>query len=138
MVFGDQADKTTVDDWVVTAGGNFNVIVDDGGYKNDQIKNSFDILFPKALLPGGLYFIEDLQVSRITGFANDGVPVMADVIQSYIDQLLIPTHYLTDKRSTLRFMSFGIGYTLRCCKEYSERKSLISQIMCWNQELIDI
>ena len=30
LVVGDQADKTTVDDWVVTAGGNFNVIVDDG------------------------------------------------------------------------------------------------------------
>ena len=81
-------------------GGKFNVIIDDGGHQNGQIRNSFDILFAKALLPGGLYFIEDLQVSRGAGFASSGEPLMADIIQSYIDQLLIPTGYLDIKEFT--------------------------------------
>ena len=97
VVVGDQENKTTVNEWVVTTGGKFNVIIDDGGHQNGQIRNSFDILFAKALLPGGLYFIEDLQVSRSPGFASSGEPLMADIIQSYIDQLLIPTGYLDGK-----------------------------------------
>ena len=97
LVIGDQGNSTTVNEWIVKTGGNFNVIVDDGGHKNGQIKTSFDILFEKALSPGGLYFIEDLQVGRNAEFHSDGVPVMADIIQSYIDQLLIPSSYLTEK-----------------------------------------
>jgi len=29
------------------------VIIDDGGHTNLQIKNTFDVLFPQALNPGG-------------------------------------------------------------------------------------
>eukprot|EP01034_Spumella_vulgaris_P037638 gene37638-46433_t len=58
----DQGDVKTVESWVVQSGGGFHAIIDDGGHQNNQIKTSFDILFEKALLPGGLYFIEDLQV----------------------------------------------------------------------------
>ena len=127
LVVGDQANKTTVEEWVVTTGGKFNVIVDDGGHHNDQIKNSFDILFKKALLPGGLYFIEDLQVSRGTGSANDGGPLMADVIESYIDQLLIPTHYLTDKRFS--------EYSLQQRKLYPMPKD-IKWILCQHEACV--
>lgn len=44
-------------------GGGFDVIIDDGGHNNFQQFNSFIVLFLHALKPGGVYFIEDLQVS---------------------------------------------------------------------------
>lgn len=47
------------------------------------------MLFHKALKPGGLYVIEDLQVGRQRPFVDDSGMVMSDVIQSWIEQLLI-------------------------------------------------
>ena len=98
ILVGNQESNITVNEWIATTGGKFDVIIDDGGHTNAQIRNSFDILFAKALLPGGLYFIEDLQVGRSKKYAAVGVPVFADIIQSYIEQLLIPDSYLTEKQ----------------------------------------
>lgn len=89
-VFGDQGDPATVQRWVRETGGSFDVIIDDGGHTNRQIKTSFDVLWP-SLKPGGYYFMEDLQVGRTKGF-NDGdptFPVISDLMQSYIEQLVI-------------------------------------------------
>lgn len=92
-VTGDQGDPTVVQKWIQESGGNFDIIVDDGGHKNTQIKTSFDTLWP-ALRPGGLYFIEDLQVGRDPRWDDtQGTAVMADIIESWTEQLLI-----SDKR----------------------------------------
>merc|ERR1712070_1302227 len=51
--------------------------------------------------PGGVYFMEDLHVGRHHDFQKDnwGLPVISDIIQAWIEQLLIscpgwgdPTH----------------------------------------------
>ena len=63
VLVGDQADPRVVRSWVRQTGGGFHAIIDDGGHLNRQIMNSFDQLWA-ALLPGGVYFIEDLHVSR--------------------------------------------------------------------------
>ena len=41
----------------------FDVIIDDGGHTNCQIWTSFQKLWP-TVKPGGLYFIEDMQVAK--------------------------------------------------------------------------
>lgn len=64
VLIGDQANATVLKQWVARTGGGFDVIVDDGGHANHQIVTSLEVLWPRALRPGGLYFIEDLHVSR--------------------------------------------------------------------------
>ena len=86
VLVGDQADPTVVRSWVRTTGGGFHAIIDDGGHANDQIRNSFNVLWP-ALLPGGVYFIEDLHVSRASPTRPHGF-TMVDRLHSWSDQLL--------------------------------------------------
>lgn len=94
---GDQADFPTLDGWVEETGGRLDVIIDDGGHTNEQIYNTF-ITFWEHLLPGGLYFIEDMQVGR-TGGISGGYheysfphPIV-ELIKSYVDQLIINPPY---------------------------------------------
>jgi len=86
-VVGDQGDADHVNRWVKETGGDFDIIIDDGGHYNYMILTSFNILFDKALKPGGLYFIEDLQGGRQDPHKTS--PIVADVIEDWIDQLLI-------------------------------------------------
>lgn len=89
VLTGDQGNKTVLAQWLQISGGNFDVIVDDGGHKNGQIKASFDVLWP-AVKPGGLYFIEDMHVGRHEDYDDTGGNmVMSDVIQAWIEQLII-------------------------------------------------
>ncbi|KAL3423527.1 hard-surface induced protein [Phlyctema vagabunda] len=59
---GDQADPTFLADVVRRSGGNFDVIVDDGGHTMAQQKTSLEHLWD-SVKPGGIYFIEDLGTS---------------------------------------------------------------------------
>eukprot|EP01041_Mallomonas_annulata_P012383 gene12383-26050_t len=91
VIAGDQAKKADVDRWINESGGNFNVIVDDGGHKNYQIKASFDMLWD-SLLPGGLYFVEDIQVGRSPRFQQGQgqgkkAPAFIDVVHHWVEQL---------------------------------------------------
>lgn len=47
---------------VKQSGGHFDIIIDDGGHLYNQQKATFEVLW-RTLAPGGLYYIEDLQVS---------------------------------------------------------------------------
>lgn len=94
VLTGDQADAATVQRWASESGGNFDVVIDDGGHSNKMIKTSFDALWPHVV-PGGLYFIEDLQLGRkpLTrrgeGDDTKGKAVMADFIEGWVEHLLI-------------------------------------------------
>lgn len=61
VLIGDQGDFKTLDSWIEKSGGNFDIIIDDGGHHNCQIMNTFEKMWPQ-LNPGGYYFIEDLHV----------------------------------------------------------------------------
>lgn len=93
-VTGDQGDREVVRTWIQDSGGRFDFIIDDGGHLNQQIWNSFQELFFHALNPGGVYFIEDLQVGRHAGYHSNGLPhdnssVVLDVLTEWIDQLVV-------------------------------------------------
>jgi hypothetical protein len=89
IVTGDQGIEKTVRRWAKETGGSFNVIIDDGGHFNKQITTSFYVLWD-SLLPGGYYFIEDLEAGRSKSFEDSGGQgIVADIIYAWIDQLLI-------------------------------------------------
>jgi len=85
---GDQENPEDVERWVRESGGKFDVIIDDGGHKNSHILNSFQGLWG-SLNPGGLYFIEDMQVGRQPEYFGSTHHVMAEVIEGWVDALLM-------------------------------------------------
>lgn len=88
VVVGSQSNVSTLQRWIQETGGGFDVVIDDGGHTNMMIKTSFDHLWPHVK-PGGVYFIEDLAVGRLPAYKDSNDAVMSDVIQDWIEQLLI-------------------------------------------------
>jgi hypothetical protein len=64
-IVGDQGDATFLKTTFLQQanGGNFDLIVDDGGHHYEQQRTSYEVLFDKALNPGGLYVMEDIETS---------------------------------------------------------------------------
>jgi hypothetical protein len=64
MVIGSQENRTFLEnDLIEKTGGEFDIIIDDGGHHFEQQSLSYEILFSKALKPGGYYVIEDIETS---------------------------------------------------------------------------
>jgi len=59
---GDQADEAFLEEFITDSGGNFDIIIDDGGHTMDQQIKSLEHLW-KTVKPGGYYFCEDMQTS---------------------------------------------------------------------------
>lgn len=75
--FLDQANSKAVKSFAKAVGGEFDVIIDDGGHQMKQQMVSFQALFP-YLKSGGLYVIEDLHTSywkHFGGFGDTKNPV---------------------------------------------------------------
>ena len=75
VFFGDQADQKFLESIVNAVPEGFQVIVDDGGHAVHLQLASFRELFNKALVPGGVYIIEDIEASYCDqgdfyGYAN--------------------------------------------------------------------
>lgn len=67
----DQEKREDLMRFIETCGGDFDVIVDDGGHTMKQQINSFMTLFPHVK-SGGLYIIEDLHTSYWATFGGSG------------------------------------------------------------------
>jgi hypothetical protein len=89
---GDQGNPIVLDQWIEESGGNFDVIIDDGGHTNCQIWTSFMKLWP-TLKAGGLYFIEDMQVGKgswyrkSSSFCN-GNTAVSENLKDIVDDLI--------------------------------------------------
>lgn len=72
---GDQADKTMWACAKANYGGDWTIVVDDGGHYSGQIITTFECLWPEVV-PGGYYCIEDLAAGSTVGsiFLSPGHP----------------------------------------------------------------
>lgn len=90
VVSGDQSDADVLNRWVQETGGNFDVIIDDGAHQNVHMYNSLVVLFSRALKPGGLYVIEDLEFSRLAAWksmSRTSKASILDVLKDWMEQL---------------------------------------------------
>ena len=60
--FGDQSKKEDLQKMIDTFGGNYDLIVDDGGHTMKQQQTTLGFMF-KHLNPGGFFIVEDLHTS---------------------------------------------------------------------------
>lgn len=88
---GDQADTLFLARFSTeaTADGLFDIIIDDGGHTMDQQITSLEFLW-KAVKPGGLYVIEDLQTSYWESFGGNplGRSSSKETTITYLYQLI--------------------------------------------------
>jgi hypothetical protein len=94
ILTGDQGNDTVLDEWISASGrGGFDIVIDDGGHHNCQIWHSFKKLWP-TIKPGGLYFIEDMQVAKWSNYRNattskcDGNFFVPEMLKDYVDELI--------------------------------------------------
>jgi hypothetical protein len=66
----NQENIEDLNEFISNVGGDFDLIIDDGGHTMKQQQISFGVLF-KELKNGGVYIIEDLHTSVIDGYKTD-------------------------------------------------------------------
>lgn len=71
-VVADQGRREDLKALLAKLGGEYDIIIDDGGHRMDQQQVSLAMLFP-ALRPGGLYIIEDMHTSFPRFYPDFGV-----------------------------------------------------------------
>jgi len=77
---GDQTNKTFLESVVSSTGGNFDIIIDDGGHTYTQVLTSFEFLWPHVN-KGGYYIAEDLKTQGYSSGFNKH-------ILGFVDQLV--------------------------------------------------
>lgn len=68
----DQGDPYALAAFVGELGGNYDMILDDGGHTMEQQIVSFEVLWP-TVMPGGIYAIEDLATSYYCEYGGRGI-----------------------------------------------------------------
>ncbi|MFN3525702.1 MAG: class I SAM-dependent methyltransferase, partial [Paracoccus sp. (in: a-proteobacteria)] len=67
--------------------GPFDIIIDDGSHHNAHVWRSFQMLLP-ALVPGGVYIVEDVQTAFFPGFGGSLTLSPPNMIRSFGDLML--------------------------------------------------
>ncbi len=84
FIQGSQDDPAVLDLAAQVAGGGFDLIVDDASHIGFLTKRSFNYLFPRWLLPGGCYVIEDIGTGFLPEYPDGAVytvPPWNDAVQ---------------------------------------------------------
>jgi hypothetical protein len=95
----DQADRTELAGFIEHCGGDYDIILDDGGHLMPQQQISFGFLF-RYVKPGGYYIIEDLQTSLPELFPGihqekGGADSTLTMINHFIEKREVKSLYLT-------------------------------------------
>lgn len=121
----DQGKRPDLQKLITATGGNFDIILDDGGHKMDQQQISFGMLFP-TLKSGGFYIIEDIHTSFPNLYPGYGVEAGGDkstyaMIDRFVKTGKISSKYLT--REENEYLSKNVSrclYFLRANRFHSD------------------
>lgn len=83
---GDQANIAFLNKFLHETGGNFDIIIDDGGHTMNQQKTSLNVLW-RSIKPGGVYFIEDLGTSYSRKHGGNGPDSTMNVLKTMLDEV---------------------------------------------------
>jgi len=86
---GDQADVSFLEQVIQKSGGNFDVIIDDGGHNMTQQRTSLHVLWD-AIKPGGVYFVEDLKTSYIPKYGGGTLDTFMEDLKHMLDDINKP------------------------------------------------
>ena len=95
VYLGSQADKDFMRSVVQQSGGNYDIVVDDGGHRGDHIRPSFEVLW-EHVNEGGIYVIEDLGMMP----SKFGEGSFVRDIDGWIDQLTGMNYGFADKKNS--------------------------------------
>lgn len=129
---GDQGNPLDLYRLINESGGNFDLIVDDGGHLWSQQQASLDILIHHALAPGGVYIIEDLLTSG-DGAYKDAPTSTVERLANLQRHMMLELHDSTpppleEDRALLRVIKRITCATGACAlKTYEERDHLLNR-----------
>lgn len=131
-LIADQGSRDALARVIRTTGGEFDIILDDGGHRMDQQQISFGALFP-TLKSGGLYIIEDIHTSfpdRYPGYGvdSDGQNSTYAMIDRFVKSQRIESKYLTDAENI--YLSGHISY---CSYFFRTNKYHSDLFACWKK-----
>lgn len=102
----DQSNRSDLQRFIDTSGGNFDVILDDGGHAMDHQQVSLGYLFPEVN-PGGIYIIEDIHTSLPDYYPDpffkvdeSGTNTTLFMIEWFIRKGEIRSSYMTEEEKT--------------------------------------
>jgi hypothetical protein len=82
----NQENRKQLQEFVQTTGGNFDIIIDDGGHTMNQQITSFSVLFPHVK-SGGMYIIEDLHTSYWASYGGGKADSTVNFLKTLIDDV---------------------------------------------------
>jgi hypothetical protein len=105
----DQSDRTQLEAFGNKFGGNYDIIIDDGGHSMNQQQMSFGFLF-KYVKPGGFYVIEDVHTSLSPqyGATEDPTNTTLAMIDNFLKSGRIESPCLSQREN--RYLSMQIEY----------------------------
>ena len=107
----DQGDRKKLQEFIGKFGGDFDIILDDGGHMMNLQQISFGFLF-RYLKPGGYYVIEDIHTSLLPkesfGAEADGSNTTLTMIIRFITTGTAQSGYMTDDE--MKYLTENIAY----------------------------
>jgi hypothetical protein len=109
--YADQGNRQSLRNFIGKMGGDFDIIIDDGGHLMHQQQISLSVLL-QYVKSGGLYIIEDLHTSfmRSSGINNSQSNITYKILKQFLETGKIDSPHLTSAESN------ALEKTIKTCK----------------------